>query len=407
MAGAGVQVVGFDPDEARVSRLSKGFAPLHEPGLDELIVAKSAAGQLRFTSAATDLADVDALWVTFDTPVTADDDADPQWVIDQTARVMKHLRPGVLIIVSSQLPVGSVRKLRELRGGGPVVCVPENLRLGKGIETFTKPDRIIVGVDTPEDRVAAEAVLGTITSRLEFMSIESAEMTKHAINAFLATSVTFINELATICEKVGADASEVERGLKTEVRIGPRAYLRAGAAFAGGTLARDVRFLRLRGAELGLKTHLFDAVEISNREHAQWARRKILELTPKLSGATIAILGLTYKSDTDTLRGSPSLEAAKWLAAQGAIVRVFDPLITSPPEGFGERLNLCGSMNDALTGASVIWLAVESPAFLALAAADALSVAAPSPAILDPAGAMAKALSGRTDLRYFAVGRSR
>src|SRR5262249_38505130 len=159
------------------------------------------------------------------------------------------LKGDALVVVSSQLPVGSVaeleRRYRAVRpgGGARFACVPENLRLGKAIEAFRRADRYVCGVRRDADRERLHGLLAPFTDHLEWMSVESAEMTKHALNAFLAASVTFINEVASLCEQVGADAREVERGLKSDVRIGPRAYLKAGPAFAGGTLARDVSTL--------------------------------------------------------------------------------------------------------------------------------------------------------------------
>ena len=172
-----------------------------------------------------------------------------------------------------RLPIGTVGKLErawnDTASGRTVsfACSPENLRLGKAIEVFTKPDRVVVGVRDEHARASVAALLAPITDRIEWMSVESAEMTKHAVNSFLATSVTFINELAALCERTGADAKEVERGLKTERRIGPQAYLSPGGAFAGGTLARDVAFLRTLGTSVGRPTPLMDGVVASNAAH--------------------------------------------------------------------------------------------------------------------------------------------
>src|SRR5262249_38272086 len=161
------------------------------------------------------------------------------------------------------------------------------------------------------------------TDRIEWMTVESAEMTKHALNSFLATSVAFANELAGLCERVGADAGDVERGLKTDPRIGPRAYVRPGAAFAGGTLARDVSFLiEMRRAE-ERPPHLMSAVQESNEAHKDWPRRRLVELVGDPRGKAIAILGLTYKPGTDTLRRSTAVETARWLGDRGARVTAF------------------------------------------------------------------------------------
>ena len=157
------------------------------------------------------------------------------------------------------------------------------------------------------------------------MSVESAEMTKHAINAFLATSVTFINEIAALCEQTGADAKEVERGLKTEKRIGPSAYLGPGTAFAGGTLARDIVFLKALGTAVHLQTPVMDGVDASNREHRNWARRRLAATLAPLDGRIVAVWGLTYKPGTDTLRRSTAVELCRWLVQQGVHVRVHDP----------------------------------------------------------------------------------
>ena len=184
---------------------------------------------------------------------------------------------------------------------------PENLRLGHAIEAFTKPDRIVIGTRGTHSRPRLAALFAPFSDRIEWMSVESAEMTKHALNAFLAASVAFINEIAAISERVGADAAEIARGLKTDARIGPRAYLSPGAAFAGGTLARDVIFLSRRGAELGVPLHLIPSVRESNEAHREWALRRLESVLGSVKGKTVAVWGLTYKPGTDTLRRSGSV----------------------------------------------------------------------------------------------------
>ena len=164
------------------------------------------------------------------------------------------------------------------------------------------------------------------------MSVESAEMAKHALNAFLAASVTFINEIGAICEQVGADATEVERALKSEARIGPKAYLSPGPAFAGGTLARDIVFLSELGEAHGVPTRLLSSVKSSNDAHRQWPQRRLTQLLPDLGGSTVAIWGLTYKPGTDTLRRSASIELCQWLHGHGVVVRAHDPAVRRLPD---------------------------------------------------------------------------
>jgi UDPglucose 6-dehydrogenase len=195
---------------------------------------------------------------------------------------------------------------RTTRIGIDFACVPENLRLGRAIEAFTKPERIVVGTRGAARRPQLTTLLGPFSDHLEWMSVESAEMTKHALNAFLATSVAFINEIATISERVGADAAEVARGLKTDIRIGARAYLSPGAAFAGGTLARDIVLLGRSAAELGVPLHLIRSVRESNEAHRQWALRRLESELGNLEGKTVAVWGLT-KLSPNAARTSVSL----------------------------------------------------------------------------------------------------
>ena len=278
LAAAGHSVRGFDPDPGRIAGLAAGRPPIAEPGLAELIAAALQSGALRFTA---DLAEAvvgaDVVWVTFDTPVDDEDRADVSSVIRSVERAFPYLGDGAIILSSSQLPAGTTRGFEETwssQAAGRSVsfaCSPENLRLGKAIETFTKPDRVVVGVREARARNRIAELLAPITDRIEWMSVESAEMTKHAINAFLATSVTFANEIAALCECVGADAKEVERGLRTERRIGALAYVAPGGAFAGGTLARDVAFLRELGTSSDRPTLLMSYA----RQHLQEAARII------------------------------------------------------------------------------------------------------------------------------------
>ena len=237
LADAGNEVIGLDPDLAVIEELGQGRPPVSEPGLAELITR--CASRLRFSADPGSLAGARAAWVTFDTPVDDEDRADVEWVLEHSVRILQALTAGALVIVSSQLPVGSVARLQERcaaqRGEDDLrfACVPENLRLGQALDAFRSPDRIVAGVRSEDDRRELGELLAPFSSDVEWMSVESAEMTKHALNGFLATSVAFINEVAAICEAVGADAGEVSRGLKSERRIGPRAYLGPGDAFAG------------------------------------------------------------------------------------------------------------------------------------------------------------------------------
>jgi UDPglucose 6-dehydrogenase len=366
LADAGCEVAGLDEGEEVIDALNHGHAPLLEPGLDDLIRKGIAAGRLRFTTdSAEAVKNASVVWVAFDTPVSDDDRADVNYVVARVEKLLPLLEPGALVIISSQLPVGTVGALERRCGRKDIsfAALPENLRLGKAIEVFTKPDRIVAGVRSDSDRVRISKMLAPITERIEWMSVESAEMTKHAINAFLATSVVFINEIATICEEVGADAKEVERGLKSESRIGPRAYLSPGAAFAGGTLARDIAFLSELSERANRKSPLIESVKTSNDLHKGWTRRKLQMLFGDLRDRTVGVWGLTYKPGTDTLRRSSSVELCRWLHDQGAHVIAHDPALKSLPQELQSIINLRDSPADAASNVDALVVATEWPMY--------------------------------------------
>lgn len=409
LASVGHDVVGLDADVATIDALSKGKAPLSEPGLDDLISQGIAEGKLRFSSSADDaVSGVEVLWVAFDTPVDEDDRADVDYVVRQIETVMPYLPVGTTILVSSQMPVGSIRRLERIvddrfpKSELGFAYSPENLRLGKALDVFLKPDRIVVGTRLDRDRLRVEKLLLPITGRIEWMSVESAEMTKHAINAFLATSVTFANEIASICELVGADAKEVERGLKSEQRIGPKAYLSPGGAFAGGTLARDINFLNDAGAAFGIQTPLLSSVKPSNDEHKHWASRRLLSKFPNLAGKAIAVWGLTYKPGTDTLRRSLSVELCNWLIDQGACVFVHDPIAGELPSEWTGHVTRCDTPLQAIHNVKAVVVATEWPIYKEISADQVLKQA--SDLLVLDANRFLSSLAGAVGLDYAAVG---
>jgi UDPglucose 6-dehydrogenase len=407
LAEAGARVVGLDLDEPVIRDLQQDLPPLHEPGLGELIAAGRASGRLSFTTAAADaLAEADVLWVAFDTPVNDQDEADIAFVRDRLEAVAPALRPGTLVLISSQVPVGFTRRLAEDWHGKGLhfAYSPENLRLGKALDVFRKPERVIVGLSDERARARVAEVFAPFCSRIEWMSLESAEMTKHALNAFLATSVTFINELARLCEAVGADAREVERGLKTEARIGPKAYLSPGAAFAGGTLARDLHFLVDFGRRYGIGTPLFQGVLASNDQHKSWAPDKVVRLLAGGRG-TVAVLGLTYKPGTSTLRRSSSVELCQRLHAEGVRVQAHDPAVPALPGELAETVVLCPTAAEALRGADVAVVATPWPDYQSLRPDEVVGLMR-RPQVIDPLQFLAP-LGGDPRITYVATGRGR
>ncbi len=356
-------VVGLDFDAANVAKLNSGQAPLLEPGLNELIAAGLAAKKLSFTTdAKIACANADILWLTYDTPVNESDESDVESVLAPLRRTLPHLSKGALVLISAQLPVGTCAQLEKEFPQFHFACSPENLRLGKAIEAFEKAERAVVGIRSDAKKALLEQLFKPFAAQTIFMRTESAEMVKHALNSFLALSITFINEVARLCEHTGADAKEVSIGLKSEARIGPKAYLGPGGPFAGGTLARDVVTLTKLAEANGEKISVIPAIKQSNDLHRGWAFRRLQSRLGDLRGKKISVLGLTYTTNTDTLRRSAAVELCQQLLAAGAKVSAFDPAVKNLP---GE-LSLVSLGNDifaVLAGAEAVAVCTEWPQF--------------------------------------------
>ena len=412
LAKEGFGVVGLDLDRETVQNLQRGHAPLMESGLDELLAYGLRQQTLRFSCQPDEaLRGSDLVWVTFDTPVDESDEADVSFVEQQLHGVLQFVPTNTVILISSQVPVGFTGRLeqewQDKRSDRPLIFgySPENLRLGRAIESFSNPERVIVGVRGDKGKEQIASVFSPFCSHIEWMSIESAEMTKHALNAFLAMSIAFTNELARLCEQVGADAKEVERGLRSEPRIGSRAYVSPGAAYAGGTLARDVRFLIGLGAKAAVPTPLFAAVQSSNELHKRWVRDRLSEILGPMAGQkTVAILGLTYKPGTSTLRRSASLELCAWLHSQGVRVQAHDPTVPVLTNDTRTDIELFDTPMLALTGASAVVIATQWPQYRELTV-EHFTQSMREPWIIDQSRFLADTLERDARVHYVTVGR--
>lgn len=406
----GVQTVGLDDNATTIANLSKALPPLHEPGLPELVGEGIKSGKLRFTTdAKAAVSNADVVWLAIDTPVNDDDVADVGFVEQAVAAsIFPHLKSGAVVLVSSQMPVGSMAKLEQafaaVAGGRQVdfACSPENLRLGKAISVFTNPGRIIVGVRNEAARAKLEPLLSPICDTIFWIGVESAEMTKHALNAFLATSITFANEIATVCERVGADASEVEQAIQSDPRIGTQSYVRAGFGFGGGTLARDVRYLEQAADANHVTLRVLGSVLDSNEAHRLWAFNRLQSLLGGLGGKRIALLGLSYKPGTDAIRRSVAVDLIRLLDGAGAMIMAFDPKVKSLPPNL--KVTIAPSVRTALDGAGAAIIATEWPDFRELSADDFRRMA--RPLVLDQSRFLQSQLSGKTGIEYLTTGRA-
>jgi UDPglucose 6-dehydrogenase len=395
-------VIGLDEDKTAVEHLNAGKAPLFEPGLDELISQGISAGKLRFTADPVEAcAAADVLWVTYDTPVDDKDEADVEFVLERIRRYVLLLPPGAIVLISSQVPVGTCRTLENEFNNIAFAYSPENLQLGKAIAAFELAARTVVGTRDESTHSVLSDLLSPFCERILWMRTESAEMVKHGLNSFLGLSIAFINELATLCEQTGADAKEVSSGLKSDARIGPRAYLSAGGAFAGGTLARDVVSLMRVGGEKGVRLDVISAIKSSNDWHRGWAFRRLGERLKDLQGRRICLLGLTYKPNTNTLRRSSALELASSLARSGASVRAFDPAIGSLAE---EYVELAAGAAAAAEGADALVVCTEWPEFRQMDWREVTSMMK-RPLVLDANRFLEREMIG-THAEYLSVGRT-
>jgi UDPglucose 6-dehydrogenase len=356
-------VVGLDFDEANIQKLNSGEAPLLEPGLNELISADLARKKLSFTTdAKIACKNADALWLCSDTPVNENDESDVDSVLKNLRRALEFLPKGALVLISAQLPVGTCAKLEKEFPQFYFACSPENLRLGKAIDSFEKAERVIIGIRDDAKKVLLEKLFAPFTPQIIFMRTESAEMVKHALNSFLALSITFINEIARLCELTGADAKEVSLGLKSEPRIGQKSYLGPGGPFAGGTLARDVVTLTKIADANGEKISVIPAIKQSNDLHRGWAFRKLQSRLGDLRGKKIAVLGLTYTTNTDTLRRSAAVELCQKLLKADAKVFAFDPAIKNLPAELSQ-IHLALEISIALENVDAAVVCTEWPQF--------------------------------------------
>lgn len=398
------RVIGCDANREWIASLNKGEAPIQEPGLNELIKDGIASGNLTFSDDFEQAcSDADVLWLCIDTPVDDDDVSDIDAVLNPLRLAASHLKSGSTIVVSSQLPVGTCRGIEKEFPLLQVVCSPENLRLGKALDVFLLPDRVVVGARSDASKKLMQELLAPFTKNVLFMSTESAEMVKHALNAFLAVSVTFANEIGLVCEQVGADAGDVGAALKADVRIGPKAYVNAGGPFAGGTLARDIVTLSQLGNAFSLPLYVLPAVKKSNDEHRLWACRTLSSIFDSVAGMRVAVLGLTYKAGTNTLRRSASLELIQTLIEAGAQVNAHDPAILSDDE-CPAGMVLCSSCESAVENADAVIICTEWPDFRAQAW-DQLLASMHTRVVLDANRFLQAVLSGIKDVQYFSVGR--
>lgn len=390
LAELGHEVVGISEERSVVDNFLKNIPPLPEPGLEDLLAKHVGTGHLSYTVDFSAVKNCNVAWFTFDTPVDDNDVADTDPIDAALAKAMPYFQNDILIVMTSQVPVGTAVRINALiKEQRPdlrfdYVYTPENLRLGDAIRCFMEPGRIICGVSAEKALKKINDVFAPLRTTLIPMSWASAEMAKHALNAFLATSLGFINDIADLCEKVGADILDVAKALRSDPRIGPGAYFDAGIGFSGGTLGRDLKALQSVSRAVGVPVPVIDGVFFENNARKNIVVQHLEASLGDLKNKKIAVFGLVYKPGTKTLRRSRSLEIARDLSAKGATLGLYDPAVDEKELPVIKNAAFTGDPYDAAASAQAIVFMTPWPAFKNLDFKK-LSERAPGAVLLDTA----------------------
>ena len=373
----GVEVTCVDQDADKIARLKKGEMPIYEPGLDQLVASNVAAKRLSFT---TDLAgavkEADAVFIAVGTPSRrGDGHADLSYVFGAAEEVGRALNGYTVVVTKSTVPVGTGRKvaevLRKVRPDGQfdVVSNPEFLREGSAIGDFMRPDRVVIGAETDAARAVMRELYRPLflnETPILFTTIETAELTKYAANSFLAAKISFINEIADLCEKVGADVQDVAKGIGLDGRIG-RKFLHAGPGYGGSCFPKDCLALVKTAQDAGSPVSIIDAViKVNDARKDAMAQRVIRACGGNVRDKTLAILGLTFKPNTDDMRDSPSLAIIPALQKAGAKIRAFDPEGMKESAKLFKDVTFCADSYDAMSKADALVIVTEWNEFRAL-----------------------------------------
>jgi len=376
-ADFGHEVICVDKDEGKIAALKAGRMPIYEPGLDTLVASNVAAGRLTFTTdLSTSVAGADAIFIAVGTPSRrGDGHADLSYVFAATEEIAAAVTGPTVVVTKSTVPVGTGDKveaiLREKRPDIDVQVVsnPEFLREGAAIGDFKRPDRIVIGTDDEAARRVMRGVYRPLylnESPILFVSRRTSELIKYAANAFLATKITFINEIADLCEAVGADVQDVSRGIGLDNRIGKK-FLHAGPGYGGSCFPKDTLALLKTAEDFESPIHIVEAVvKVNDSRKRKMGRKVLAALGAEPRGKTVALLGLTFKPNTDDMRDAPAIAIAQALTDEGVTVRAYDPEGMEPAKAMMPNLTYCGDAYEAASGADAVVIVTEWDAFRAL-----------------------------------------
>ena len=372
-AEMGAHVTCVDVDAHKIEKLQNGIMPIYEPGLEELVKRNVGFERLKFTTDLTEVLDnVEVVFSAVGTPPDEDGSADLKYVLAVAKQFGQHINKYTILVTKSTVPVGTAKKVKaaiqaELDKRGvdvpfDVASNPEFLKEGAAIKDFMSPDRVVVGTENEKAKEVMTRLYRPLmlqNFRVIFMDIPSAEMTKYAANAMLATRISFMNDIANLCERVGANVDSVRKGIGSDTRIGSK-FLYAGCGYGGSCFPKDVKALVHTGLENEYHMEVIEAVERVNEKQKSIVYDKIIKAVENVKGKTIAILGLAFKPETDDMREAPALVVIDKLLKDGATVRVFDPIAMDEcKRRIGDTVTYCKNMYDAADGADVFALMTE------------------------------------------------
>jgi len=411
----GVSVSCVDQDADKIACLQRGEVPIYEPGLAALVAGNMAAGRLSFTTdLATAMAGVDAVFIAVGTPSRrGDGHADLSYVFAAASAIGRALSGPAVVVTKSTVPVGTGYQVAEIlrgtrpKGGFEVAANPEFLREGSAIADFMRPDRVVIGADSEQARAVLRQLyrpLYLIETPMLFTDVATAELIKYAANAFLATKITFINEIADLCETLGADVQDVARGIGLDGRIG-RKFLHAGPGFGGSCFPKDCRALVRTASEAGAGLAIVETVlRVNEARKRRMAEKIAAACGGSLAGKSLAVLGLTFKPNTDDMRDAPSLEILPRLIAEGARIRGFDPEGMDEAKKLMPELVYCRDAYQAMEGADALILLTEWNEFRALDLGRVKALLA-SPLVIDLRNIYQPQEMADAGLAYVSVGR--
>lgn len=372
-AEMGAHVTCVDVDAQKIEKLKNGIMPIYEPGLEELVKRNVEFERLKFTTDLTEvLNDVEVVFSAVGTPPDEDGSADLKYVLAVAKQFGQHINKYTILVTKSTVPVGTAKKVKaaiqaELDKRGvdvpfDVASNPEFLKEGAAIKDFMSPDRVVVGTESEKAKEVMTRLYRPLmlqNFRVIFMDIPSAEMTKYAANAMLATRISFMNDIANLCERVGANVDSVRKGIGSDSRIGTK-FLYAGCGYGGSCFPKDVKALVHAGMDNDYHMEVIEAVERVNEKQKSIVYDKIIKTAGDVKGKTVAIIGLAFKPETDDMREAPALVVIDKLLHDGATVRVFDPVAMDEcKRRIGDVVTYCKNMYDAADGADVFALMTE------------------------------------------------